>query len=281
MHPHEFPAPPHILMAHLFAAPAGWQMSLRRLQDYQLQYCKDGEVEYIIEGVSYPMPPGTLLLIRPQEAHEIRCAPDVSHVCYSFVFRLGDAAGKFEAMVGPARSRSGWKGSPLEGRMSQLAALYHQPGPEHRMKCQSILLDIFSILYRRRLEESGGGGGTASDLARARMNRVQAYIANRYREEVTHDELEREAGISRNHIIRQFRRIYGMTPMQYVTYLRVEEAKSLAVRTSMSVSEIAERVGYSDVHTFGRAFRRVVGVSLSQYCAGLVADAETHRPPFS
>lgn len=276
----ELSAAPSIRLAHLFAAPAGWGLPARRLRDYQLQYCKAGEAEYIIEGRSCPMPPGTLFLLRPQEHHEIRSAPDVSHVCYSFVFSLGDAADGFEEMVGPARDRGNWRGTPLETQLSQLVAFYHQPGLENRIRCQSILMAVIAMLVQRQRAESGETGAKLNDLARSRMNLVQTHMANHYAEPLSLERLEDVAGIGRNHIIKQFRRIYSMTPMQYVTMLRIEQAKSLAVQTHLSVGEIAARVGYSDVHTFGRAFKRVTGVSLSQYCAGMVVpEIPADGPP--
>lgn len=268
----DFLTPPYIELAHLFVAPVGWQLAPRQLRGYQLQYCKAGEVEYIIEGQSYEMTPGTLLLIRPHERHEIRSAPEISHICYSFVFHMGTNQTEFESWFGNAHYRGNWYNKPLEKQLSQLAAFYHQPGREHRMKCQSILLDIFAALLQRHRLESDDTNAPINDLARSRMNLVWLHMSQHYRDDVKLAHLEAIAGIGRNHIIRQFRRIYGLTPMQYLTLMRIEEAKSLAVQTSLSVGEIATLVGYSDVHTFGRAFKRVIGVSLSQYCAGMVSQ---------
>jgi AraC-like DNA-binding protein len=92
------------------------------------------------------------------------------------------------------------------------------------------------------------------------------HISKHYDQDIRQEQLEHKAGIGRNHIIRQFRRIYGVTPIHYLTLVRIEQVKSLAIQTNLSVSESSVKVGYSEVHTFGRAFKRVTGISLSQYC---------------
>lgn len=268
----DFLFPPYITVAHLYAPPRGWRLKPRQVKGYQLQYCKEGTMEYIIDGSRYDMTPGTLLLIRPDVPHEARCTPDTLHVCYSFVFQLGSAEEEQQLgnWLGASPDQGNWSNHPLEQQLSQLATLYHQPGHEHRLRCQSLLLDILASLVRRNQIEAGAGVKPISDLARGRMNQVKIYIQRHYEQDIRLEKLEEIAGIGRNHIINRFRRIYGVTPIQYLTRVRIEQAKTLALQTNLTVSEIAFRVGYADVHTFGRAFKRVTGTSLSQYCSSLV-----------
>nr|WP_301285825.1 helix-turn-helix transcriptional regulator [Paenibacillus lautus] len=71
--------------------------------------------------------------------------------------------------------------------------------------------------------------------------------------------------MSRNYLSVLFRQEFGMLPLEYMMWLRVQRAKQLAVTTSMSVTEIAREVGYADVHAFGKMFKKKTGVSLSQF----------------
>ena len=63
-----------------------------------------------------------------------------------------------------------------------------------------------------------------------------------------------------------------MTPIQYLIYIRIEKAKELAVQEGLTPSEIAHRVGYSDVHTFGNMFKKKTGISISAFCELLFTD---------
>jgi AraC-like DNA-binding protein len=53
-------------------------------------------------------------------------------------------------------------------------------------------------------------------------------------------------------------------PVDALLSQRVNKAKELAIQSSLSIGEIATRVGHADVHTFGRMFKKKTGQSLSQ-----------------
>ncbi|WP_127490759.1 helix-turn-helix domain-containing protein [Paenibacillus glycanilyticus] len=67
-----------------------------------------------------------------------------------------------------------------------------------------------------------------------------------------------------------FKDAYNITPMQFQIHLRIERAKELAIQSNMSVTEIAHHVGYTDVHTFRKIFKKKTGHSLSEFCASLL-----------
>ncbi len=78
-------------------------------------------------------------------------------------------------------------------------------------------------------------------------------------------ELAREAALSRSTFFDRFRREVGVPPMEYLLGWRMTVAKDLLCGDSVSVGEIAERVGYSSSSTFSVAFARWVGVSPTTY----------------
>jgi transcriptional regulator GlxA family with amidase domain len=64
---------------------------------------------------------------------------------------------------------------------------------------------------------------------------------------------------------RRFSAATGLTPLDYVQRLRVEDAKRRLERTSASVDEISWRVGYEDAAFFRRLFRRITGMAPGAY----------------
>lgn len=78
-------------------------------------------------------------------------------------------------------------------------------------------------------------------------------------------ELSARSGYNPQYFIRLFRRSMGMTPHQYITTYRLNESVKLLRQGNLSVTQIAERVGYADIKTFGRAFRGRYGVSATQF----------------
>jgi len=69
---------------------------------------------------------------------------------------------------------------------------------------------------------------------------------------------------SKYHLIRIFKKYYGITPHQYLIDKRIEQAKSL-LRSGSSVSETCYAVGFESVHSFSTLFKGKTGLSPSAY----------------
>ena len=74
-----------------------------------------------------------------------------------------------------------------------------------------------------------------------------------------------ESGLSERSFKRRFKAATGMTPMEYVHTLRLEEAKQLLESSDAPIEVVAEQVGYADASFFRRLFGRRVGLSPLQY----------------
>nr|WP_142002446.1 helix-turn-helix transcriptional regulator [Amycolatopsis cihanbeyliensis] len=84
-------------------------------------------------------------------------------------------------------------------------------------------------------------------------------------DQVTLDDMARAAMFSKFHFSRVFRKATGVSPGRFLAALRLQEAKRLLLSTSLSVTEISQRVGYQSVGTFSSRFRRSVNMSPSTY----------------
>jgi transcriptional regulator GlxA family with amidase domain len=73
------------------------------------------------------------------------------------------------------------------------------------------------------------------------------------------------SGLPDRTFIRRFVNATGMSPLDYVHALRLEEAKQILETEDLSIEAIAEQVGYQDTSFFGRLFRRKVGLTPAQY----------------
>jgi transcriptional regulator GlxA family with amidase domain len=80
--------------------------------------------------------------------------------------------------------------------------------------------------------------------------------------------IESLAGTLRTHrstLSRRFRKAVGISPIEYITRLRVQNALSLLKESAMSVAEIARQCGYDDPNYFSRLIRRHTGHSPLQF----------------
>ncbi|MCB0847410.1 MAG: helix-turn-helix transcriptional regulator, partial [Bacteroidetes bacterium] len=71
--------------------------------------------------------------------------------------------------------------------------------------------------------------------------------------------------MSESTLLRQLKRLTGLTPVQYLKEVRLNEAyQLLETRAFNSVSQVASKVGYTDARSFSRSFRKRFGVSPSE-----------------
>ncbi|WP_158883438.1 helix-turn-helix domain-containing protein [Amycolatopsis anabasis] len=84
-------------------------------------------------------------------------------------------------------------------------------------------------------------------------------------ENLTIEDMARVAKFSRFHFSRLFQQATGVSPARFLSALRLYEAKRLLVSTSLSVTEISHRVGYTSVGTFSTRFTSSVGASPTTY----------------
>ena len=100
---------------------------------------------------------------------------------------------------------------------------------------------------------------------RSRLESVRQAIDTRYFLDVDCRTLAETAGMSLHHFIRVFHDIFGMSPHQYLTRVRVEAAKRLLLASSEPIEVIAVGVGFRSGPSLNRAFKRIAGASASEY----------------
>lgn len=100
---------------------------------------------------------------------------------------------------------------------------------------------------------------------RARLQSSIRYIGDHYDQTITVDELAADIGLTRASYTRQFKRITGKLPLEYVNAVRLERSKQLLQLTDDRIHEIAQNVGFSSEYYFGRRFKQYSGISPGLY----------------
>ncbi|MFN9192622.1 MAG: helix-turn-helix transcriptional regulator [Pseudomonadota bacterium] len=107
------------------------------------------------------------------------------------------------------------------------------------------------------------------DLARAARDRLD----RDYRRPPNFAALAREFGTSQNKLKVVFKQAFGLTMADYCLERRVREAQQLLMEATLTIAQVAERVGYEHQSSFAAAFSGHVGMSPREY--------RRHRAPFS
>lgn len=97
------------------------------------------------------------------------------------------------------------------------------------------------------------------------IDRILDYIEKTPLDQITLKEAAESIHINPSYLSQLFKQQLNKKFVDYITELRIEESKRLLQNTTLRMSEIAERVGYSDLAYFSNNFKRIVGSSPSEY----------------
>lgn len=95
--------------------------------------------------------------------------------------------------------------------------------------------------------------------------KAQDKIEANYQDAATIEELIKDIPSSRRNIVRRFKQITGITPIEYLQQTRVEAAKKLLENTSKQMTEVIFNSGYNDPKAFRKIFKKNVGMTPTQY----------------
>ncbi len=104
-----------------------------------------------------------------------------------------------------------------------------------------------------------------SDRNKLLIQKVKAYVEEHYAEELTLDDMADMIGYSTYYFMKLIKEYMGMSFGDFLTSVRMNNAKKLLVSTNMSISEVGYSVGYNDANYFARVFKRQEKVTPSEY----------------
>lgn len=100
------------------------------------------------------------------------------------------------------------------------------------------------------------------------MDQIRLYINFHITENLKISDIAKEFSFTNEHIIRIFKKAYGITPHQYILQSKMRLAMILLKTTDTGISEIADKLGFADSHHFSVQFKKLTGYKPSQYRKG-------------
>lgn len=219
----------------------------------------------MIRGEREHTGPGALYLINPGETHDGQPGGD-SGYRYRMVYPDKEL---FVEILEEATGRS-FEGTPSFSRQlltdPQLAQAFNRA---HRrledgssaLEGEESMYSVLSAMFARH-----GSAIIAQQVfcEPKAVRRARDYIEAHFDREISLERLAREAGLSRAHLIRAFRKHYFITPHAYQTDLRVRHARQL-LSAGAAPSETALACGFADQAHLTRQFKARVGLTPGQY----------------
>lgn len=140
-----------------------------------------------------------------------------------------------------------------------------QPGYFNRV--QGLLLELCGQYERglARATKTKASSGEGEDVQRWRVETAVEYVRDHFAQPVDLGEVAQHVGVSPGYLSALFSRTLGRSFTDFLTTCRLEEAEKLLVEPTLSVKEIAARVGIENPFYFSRVFRKRHGTSPKQF----------------
>ena len=155
----------------------------------------------------------------------------------------------------------------IEGLFRRLLAAWEGREPGYRHEATALLHEIFRECYLAIAPEGG---------ASSRIGRAVDYIHRHYTDpHLTVSAAAERSYMSEVYFRKLFRKEFGESPRKYIVGLRLRHAADLIVMGYHTLPEVAYRSGYTDYKYFSVEFKRLMGVSPSEYAAAHEAKQKT------
>lgn len=249
--------------------------SLHYHDAYEILYIVSGDLYYSIEDKTYQIVGGVLLLINKNDKHRLMNANGSEYERVTLLFQedfLRNFIIENEDFDPLSCFRSGSNAIKLGGREQEFVeGIFHKIISEDRKKLpghdyyRKILLAELLLFINRKLDSRQTYDLIESNRAHKPISQVVNFINRHYSERLTLEDLSRKFFLSPSYLSRTFKGATGYSFIEYINNIRVKEARSLLERPEMSISDIAERVGFGNLTHFGRIFKSITGISPLKY----------------
>ena len=155
--------------------------------------------------------------------------------------------------------------------------------PVNLMELLNMVMEFLEIkrsgfLGRRRIYLVDHAGDTTRSQVLidielpANLIRVVRFVKENFEKPISTDLMANEAGLSKCHFCREFKKTTGMSPMNFLSLMRVRRA-TILLKKKLPVSTIALKVGFNELSSFNRHFKRFTGLSPTAYRNSLLRDS--------
>ena len=235
---------------NIYTAP-GKSMERKNRERWAILYKYEGETVYQCEGKTLISNSENAVILAADSSYVWRCLAGGHY--YAF---------EFEATTNCKQIFS----FPLNGEGEKLLRLLRDAEQKHNLRAPGYQLEQIRAAYSMLLLLLGTQRKAYADASqRQKIAPALDYISKNYNAAIKNDTLAALCGISTVYFRKLFLRITGTSPITYIHNLRIAKAKKMLQSDYDTLGEIAVSLGYPDIYTFSKAFKRQTGLSPTQY----------------
>lgn len=228
---------------------------------YLIHYIISGKGMYLVNGESISLGAGDSFLVYPDT--EVTYRAD-SHTPweYAWVGFTGSDASMILQATDFSKSAPYIRSTPYgEDIHRQILHIYDARGNEfeHAVEMTGRLYTMLALFMH---------GSSHSEIKNTSNSYVQKgieFISSNYSYPITVEDIASYVGLSRSHLFRSFQSVLGLSPKEYLTDFRIKQACYLLEHSNLSITAIANSVGFDNSLYFSKTFHKKKGHPPKEY----------------
>lgn len=245
--------------------------------EYEIYYLLSGERYYFIDNQTYYVKKGSIVLVDSNQIHQTSTVNKPFHERllvniretvfekYKPIFGALNLPDFFKRNFGVFQLNEEEQ-AYVESILFSMIEEVKNKKTEYEFLLLIKLTEFLIFLIRKQQELSKVNQPISIQSAKHRkIQEVANYISNHYASCGSLDELAKRFFVSKYYLCRIFKEVTGFTVNEYISINRIKQAQILLERSNLSITEIAEKVGYYNITHFEKVFKTYLGTTPLKY----------------
>ena len=228
----------------------------------ELFYIVGGKGQFFIEDQVFPVDVNNLVVINPNVTHT-EASLNAQPLEYIVLGIEGIELATSENSNGQFCLLDHFESAEISGCLRNILREMEQKSPGYEDVCQAFMEILVIRLMRSTTLSVAMESQTIAGNRQCAL--IRRYIDDHFKEALTLDLLAEEAHMNKYYLSHAFKKEYGVSPINYMLSRRIDESKYLLAETDLSLSRIAQLLGFSSLSYFSQAFRKTQEISPMEF----------------
>lgn len=252
-------------------------------KEIEIIYVKEGNVNIGVNDVPIQLKRNDIYFINGGDVHYFLASPESERIVIQFDLSFFQDISSLEKTNKEMRNlfssivqaSSLWS-QEVADQMRQLLMTVHEENNErksgYRYVIKAKMFKMLAILSREVPQNENWNDQVREEISSTkqmenleRLDKIFMYIEAHYQDTITLNDISAYMGFSSFYFTKFFKKNTGTTFIQFLTEYRLNKAKWILLNEDATVTEVAERTGFSSVKTFHHQFKDLMGISPLKY----------------
>lgn len=252
-------------------------------KEIEIIYVKEGNVNIGVNDVPIQLKRDDIYFINGGDVHYFLASPESERIVIQFDLSFFQDISSLEKTNKEMRNlfssivqaSSLWS-QEVADQMRELLMTVHEENNErksgYRYVIKAKMFEMLAILSREVPQNENWNDQVREEISSTkqmenleRLDKIFMYIEAHYQDTITLNDISAYMGFSSFYFTKFFKKNTGTTFIQFLTEYRLNKAKWILLNEDATVTEVAERTGFSSVKTFHHQFKDLMGISPLKY----------------